>query len=202
MNSWNNADHKKKENQFESLIPKAPLLEGQLSVLVRVKCPANDAATFFIEVNPLWVPCGSLHFCVTFVKPEYCFDIVIQIGILKDVAAQLLLQMVKLEQRRFKLNPQQIGGYFCPPKRYASYCATFHLVELWELLEVEQFVFCSVLVVKFCLYFNWLILLIRPDVSILSLYDLFYKHLHIFNTVLLVLRPFFFNQLLHLRGSL
>ena len=93
-----------------------------------------------------------MHFLVTFVKPEYSFDIVIQIGVLKDVAAQLLSQMVKVEQRRSKLNPKQIHGN----KRNVSYCSTFYLVEFREFLEVEQFVFCSILIVKFCLNFNLL----------------------------------------------
>ena len=76
------------------MLPKPPLLEGQLSVLVRVKCPGNDVATFLpsemaIEILPT--------FLVTFVTPEYSFDIVVQILILKDVAAQLLKDKVKVE---------------------------------------------------------------------------------------------------------
>ena len=39
--------------QFDSLVPKSPLLEGQLSVLVGIKGPGNDGATFSVIV--IWV---------------------------------------------------------------------------------------------------------------------------------------------------
>ena len=39
--------------QFDSLVPKSPLLEGQLSVLVGIKGPGNDGATFSVIVIEL-----------------------------------------------------------------------------------------------------------------------------------------------------
>ena len=40
--------------QFDSLVPKSPLLEGQLSVLVGIKGPGNDGATFFCNCHLNW----------------------------------------------------------------------------------------------------------------------------------------------------
>ena len=45
-----NGKWRKNPIQFDSLIPKSPLLEGQLSVLVGIKGPGNDDATFSVIV--------------------------------------------------------------------------------------------------------------------------------------------------------
>ena len=69
----------------------------------------------FLELNLLWVLTGLSYFLVTFVRPEYSFDIVIQIGVFKDVAAQLLSQMIKVDARRsvFAIHNKSMATFKC-----------------------------------------------------------------------------------------
>ena len=72
--------------QFDSLVPKSPLLEGQLSVLVGIKGPGNDGATFFCNCHLKL----NISIALNFIIPENSLDVVIQILILENIATQLL----------------------------------------------------------------------------------------------------------------
>ena len=124
--------------QFDSLVPKSPLLEGQLSVLVGIKGPGNDGATFFCNCHLNW----KLEF-----EHNYCTFLWVYLT-------------WKLPWRSHPDTHPRKHRYSTPFVQdlqrwsvlFNSNFTSFYLVEFIELLEVEQFVFCSILVVQFRLH--------------------------------------------------
>ena len=82
------------------------------------------------------------------VRPEYSFDVVVKIIVLKDIAAQFLLQTRKVGLLSLQ---SKIMVVLCQN----IYSTLFHirnLVEFGEFLKVQEFVFCGILIVKFGLH--------------------------------------------------